>query len=337
MRTPRSRLSPPRPRGGSASARRRRSAWPRNRPSGAGRVAGLGGRPRAPTPGRRGRRLRGCHPRCPSGGGCVATARPRSRRGARRCRRGYPPGGPRASRARAAARGAEEEPRGGEERRRAATWVMVLDEGARGGVPTTNVPQRQRRTGARARDLTTRGRRASRSARVPRGSRARDAREPSTSAPRDPTRRPGSRRRGCPPGRRARRGSTSGSLEREFKRPPGRPLENLIWSVGHRPTRPPTASGARDKTLRRLHRGALSQPRSGRRTRVAQSSTMAKGASPASSPPRSRRVASPRVGLDGRSARSPARPVAENLRPRRRARPPSLTVPPSPRNSRRGR
>ena len=90
---------------------------------------------------------------------------------------------------------------------------MVLDEGARGGVPTTNVPQRQRRTGARARDLTTRGRRASRSARVPRGSRARDAREPSTSAPRDPTRRPGSRRRGCPPGRRARRGSTSGSLE----------------------------------------------------------------------------------------------------------------------------
>ena len=57
---------------------------------------------------------------------------------------------------------------------------------------------------------------------------------------------------------------------------------------------------------------------------------MAKGASPASSPPRSRRVASPRVGLDGRSARSPARPVAENLRPRRRARPPSLTVPPSP-------
>ena len=88
---------------------------------------------------------------------------------------------------------------------------MVLDEGVRGGVPTTNVPQQQRRTGARARDLTTRGRRASRSAQVPRGSRARDAREPSTSAPRDPTRRPGSRRRGCPPGRRARRGSTSGS------------------------------------------------------------------------------------------------------------------------------
>ena len=59
---------------------------------------------------------------------------------------------------------------------------MVLDEGARGGVPTTNVRQQQRRTGARARDLTTRGRRASRSARVPPG-RARGTRESRRRAP----------------------------------------------------------------------------------------------------------------------------------------------------------